>query len=773
MSAITDLRKGAFLALLLGLLALLLFHRTALLAPNSHMAAIGGDGLKNYFSYAWHVEHDTAATVFSGMNAPFGEHINYPDAQPLLSNLHRAVDAVWTGSDQYSVGVVNLLMLLSLPVCALLLFLVLHRSGMPWHLAAIAGVALALSTVQGLRSVQAHYALAYTWALPLAIWAGLRHWTHPRPWRSALLIVAVLFALLSIHVYLGFISSALLLAWSMVGAVGNAGRVRKLTALAAPVVALLLFQGFTKLTDLHTHRTEHPTGFFDYQANALTLLVPDHQWISPLARLLPGAPATEVAENWAYLGLGTLLMAALLVVAAVLHVVRERGAGLPKQLAGVFDPYGLGGLFLASIPFLLVALGMPFNDGNESLLWDTPVFRQFRAPGRFAWAFFYALGLFVVWRCWRLFEAGRPVRSLGIAGLVLGIGLQLYEGSYIQAFIGREFVKSSNLFRREQLSPEEQRLVDRVWREKAVGIASIPYFHNGSEEFLIPVHEEGLRMGQLVAYHTGLPMMSSSLTRTGLEEVRAGIAAFGPSWYPRPTLPHWRGEDSLVILAFDDKRADADHAIMARAVLLDRVGSVQVAKIAVKDLLRDERASTRQKKIAELASSYKSGAWYFSRPDTFLFHDSYESGSSPHVLAGAGALAGAHGTFTQLAEFPPNTFQGDRQYVASFWYYNRGAMRCHALAGIDEFDEATGQGYWDHYTNPRFSRTLVGDWSLVEIPFTVRDPQNRIKVFVDRFWYQPLDTVFVDELLVRQADVSVLRYDADSTLWWNGHPLRK
>jgi hypothetical protein len=771
MNLLSNRARGMLFTVFLGTCSLFLFHRTVLLSPNSHMAAVGGDGLKNYFSYAWHVEHDTATTVFSGMNAPFGEHINYPDAQPLLSSLHRAIDGVWRTSDRYSVGVVNLLMLFSLPLCALFLYLILQRSGLPWGLAAVAAVALAMITVQSLRSVQAHYALSYTWSIPLVIWSGLRHWQHGRPWASGVTIALILLGLLLVHVYLGFIGSVLLLGWALVGLFSAAPRSIKLSLLLAPILALSTFQALTSLTDDHLHRTEHPTGYFKYQVGQRTLLLPDHQWMAPLASIIPGAPAHEEPENWAYLGLGTLMMAVVMVGAFMLLTVVRKGKDLRVLFGEHLDPRGIGGLLLISIAFLLIAMGHPFHDGREAWLWDVPVFRQFRAPSRFAWVFLVGLGLFVVHALWRLTQLGGAFRWIAWAGLVGGVGLQLYEGAYLQAFIGREFRKSPNLFRYDLLSPEQRNLVDRARERDAVGIASIPYFHNGAEELMVQAHEPGLLLGQMMAYHTGLPMMSSSLTRTGLEEVRAGIAAFGPTWYARPALPYWSPSDSLLVIAHDDANSTYDRAVWERARPFHREGPVQLGMLAVGDLLRDDRQLKRSEVIASLDTAHRMGDRYFSTPDTFLYHDDFERSATGIHYHGLGAFAGPRNTFNRLAVFPPYTFDSAATYMASFWYYNRGPMRCHALAGVDEFVVAEDRGYWDHYTDPRFARTLDGDWSLIEIPFRVRHPEDRITLFVQGEPYYR-DSIFVDELLVRKADVDVVRDERPTgPIWWNGHRL--
>ena len=98
-------------------------------------------------------------------------------------------------------------------------------------------------------------------------------------------------------------------------------------------------------------------------------------------------------------------------------------------------------------------------------------------------------------------------------------------------------------------------------------------------------------------------------------------------------------------------------------------------------------------------------------------------------------------------------------------------MRCHAFVGIDERDPESGQGWWDHYTDPRFSRTLDGDWSLVELPFSVRDASHEVKLFLQGERYYP-DSVFIDELVISEATSEWTLVQEDGVVWWNGHRLR-
>jgi hypothetical protein len=43
-----------------------------------------GDGMKNYFTFLYHVKHDSTYWKFEGMNYPFGENIVFTDNQPIM-----------------------------------------------------------------------------------------------------------------------------------------------------------------------------------------------------------------------------------------------------------------------------------------------------------------------------------------------------------------------------------------------------------------------------------------------------------------------------------------------------------------------------------------------------------------------------------------------------------------------------------------------------------------------------------------------------------------
>ena len=57
-----------------------------MIAPNSYMLSDEGEAARVYYVMASHAKSDSTFTNFQGMNYPFGEHLVYCDAQPLVTN---------------------------------------------------------------------------------------------------------------------------------------------------------------------------------------------------------------------------------------------------------------------------------------------------------------------------------------------------------------------------------------------------------------------------------------------------------------------------------------------------------------------------------------------------------------------------------------------------------------------------------------------------------------------------------------------------------------
>ncbi|MEO0472319.1 MAG: hypothetical protein AAF206_22030, partial [Bacteroidota bacterium] len=234
------------IVLLCSLIVLWIFYGEILLSPNQYWFHDEGDGVKNYFTLAWHVKHDVSALDFEGMNYPFGEHVLYTDGHPALGWILRLLPV-----EIPPIGLINLLMLLSMPLLAVVLFGILRKHGLPDWFAGLATLAIMMLQPQLFR-MTAHYSLAYAFAFPLNWWIWWRFHEAERKYLWSGILAGVLLFWLFIHPYLGmmsifFVGAAFLVEWPVKerpwGRIGHL-----ILQCAFPILFLLLF---LKLTDTH------------------------------------------------------------------------------------------------------------------------------------------------------------------------------------------------------------------------------------------------------------------------------------------------------------------------------------------------------------------------------------------------------------------------------------------------------------------------------------------------------------------------------------------
>ncbi len=535
-------------ALLLAILALVFGE--LLFAPNAWLFSQGGDGLKNYFTPVWAVRYDSGLH-FSGMNYPYGEHLVYTDAQPLLVAVLRVFG--WLGLDAGCCvpGIMNLLMLLSLVPAALLMRRLGTHYGLPTWMAVWVALAAALLSPQ-VHRFQGHYALAYAFFVPLIWWLVVRLrgggevtgqvWASasgtplatrpgsggPQRFRRALVLALVLAAFGLLHLYylligvlmLGGYAGVLLLADGL----GRRGAARVAAArdgallLAAGAGAFVLIYGFIALSDPIADRPEAPFGFTHYRASLKTVF---YSRFSPLLGFLRpwGDFPPEQLEGLGYVGLPAMLAIALLglgLVGAVLHQGLRRALGsFPRELVLWVLSAGL---------LLLLAMALPFRLGLERWLDYVSPLKQFRSPGRLVWVFFsvWSLGAaLVLHRAHQVLSRGGRAAAAR-AMLMLLLGLWTLEG-VLQLRAVRSALGSPNPFRGEVFAP----LLREAGRDPAdfQACLTLPFYHMGSEKWYIEKGSGALVWGMALAAETGIPLFNTMMSRTSLAQSEAAISA--------------------------------------------------------------------------------------------------------------------------------------------------------------------------------------------------------------------------------------------------------
>lgn len=714
-----------------------------------------GDAMKNSYTFAWHVSHDTSALHFNGAHFPFGDHITYPDAQPLLSNTLRAASIVAPSLRERPLSIMNRLLLLAPIFSALCFYLLLLELGMErWPSVPMALAAMSLDP-QLLRSV-GHFGLAYGAVIPGALVLLVRSFRNDSYRRWAIAFGAWILAATWVHVYLGVV------AWSFSAlvAVGllivhrdrswwHSGALAIM--LAAPMLIFLLVQW---ITDTHAGRTDRPIGFFLYQSSLGALIHPFSGLESPLVRQLFGTDQQPGWEGMAYIGLACVVSVGAGSVVSLVAWMRRRASPLP-----IARGTGLV-IILASLPLLFLAMGYPFNWDLHACVWRLPGLAQFRSIGRFAWPFYWAAMLMFAFGSMALWHWRRDrLRVLTRGFVLLAFLVTLYEGHYYTKGIACFWGTQPTPFLQENLSGDEHRLVEVVRRLHPRALIPLPWFHRGSDDLQVECPPEVEHAAMILAYHTATPLLANVLPKVSVLETRDLINLMGPPWYAHPISNRLPRGDYLV-LAMKAWLKPIDSTFLARCQPLLDLEDRSLWRITSEALLAFN--------IPEIPEGKQAVPF-----EAAIYQENWDNLPSRHVHRGAGALELPRCVDAILWQQPAATLRQGARYVASFWYHIGPPMHTQTLVAISEGDTKVDKVQWRDITDVRFTRVIDADWCMVEVPFMVTDSTHVHSLILSRtHWFT--DTVRVDDLLVHEAgqvvsDTVVDHRTGGVQVRYNGH----
>jgi len=144
MQIINNKYFGFFLTVLILFTFLNIFYSKILYSPNDYMFSNSGDGLKNYFSFKYHIDNDSTYMNSNAMNYPYGELITFMDGQPVVTNTIKAISSIFPKITNYSVGIINFMMIISFLFCGIFLYLIFQIYKINPMFSAVAAAAIAL-----------------------------------------------------------------------------------------------------------------------------------------------------------------------------------------------------------------------------------------------------------------------------------------------------------------------------------------------------------------------------------------------------------------------------------------------------------------------------------------------------------------------------------------------------------------------------------------------------------------------------------------------------
>ncbi len=267
------------------------FYGKVIIHPDSYLFSREGDGIKNYFTYAYHIKHDSSYINFEGMNYPYGEHFLYTDCHPVMAVVLKSLSSVCDFFSAHSIGILNFFMILSVFLTFFVCYFLLKEFNINNWLSLLFSIGITVLSPQIFR-LGGHFALSYSMAIPLSWLLLVKSLKNAdKPLYAIMLFLNNLFWIF-IHAYLGiiiFFFLILIITGKYISDIkkraGMANYLRNLSAIILPVI---FFYFFTVITDTHTGRTDNPSGFFLYNAEPDDVFLPHHPPLRPLLDDLTG-----------------------------------------------------------------------------------------------------------------------------------------------------------------------------------------------------------------------------------------------------------------------------------------------------------------------------------------------------------------------------------------------------------------------------------------------------------------------------------------------------
>jgi len=707
------------------------------------------------------------------MNYPYGENFLYTDCHPLLANAFKWLSNEFSFFNQQAVGLLNWLMIFSLFVTFIILYLLLLELQIKPYFSFLFSISIAMLAPQLFR-LGGHFALSYSFAIPLSWLLTLKTLKNIK-WIWYLFLFFNFMCWFFIHAYLGMICVTfcvcLVLTYFLFTKEKKLYILKHGLVLVILILSIVLFYTYTKIIDNHSSRTDNPSGFFLYNAELDDVLIPHQKPFRPLLDQLTGGIIKQEWEAWAYVGMANALFFIGLIVVLSYALFSKKGKHHFKM---IFENKAINISLLAAVIVLLFAMGIPFKQ-FPILLDIFPVFKQFRATGRFAWPFYFAFSVFCAYQFQRIIlTLSQKNKIASIVFSTVVFGLFSVEGYYYHKQVSKNISSNINLFDENKLSPAHKAALSVIHPEEYQAIISLPFFHYGSESFSRPRQDEAVKNTLTISYHTGIPTFCANLTRISIEESKRIIQILTPNFYPKAILNDIDTTKDFLLIKTGHQQTKYEQIIIDKAVSIFKCNAFEIMRIYPAALFSDDRELIFNMYKENLHTLKIQNDFYVSDSASVLYFNKYENFISDKSFKGKACYQSMKRGKNTLAEFPPHTFEKEKTYAFSVWMYNgeADALNLWFRLIIEEYDEANN--VWLSTTFfPEEAEVINENWSLVEGTFKVKNPNNYVYI-VTKGKKDDKASLYVDDLLITEKDIDVYKfYPSDSNLFFNNHHITK
>ena len=710
--------------------------------PNTYILNDHGDAIKNYFCYEWHVQNDSSYLDYSGSNFPFGEEHSFTDGNPLLGNFIKTFSFL----KPYSLAIFNLTIIGSFFLCGWLLLRIFLLLKNPEYYSILAALGITVLCPQSLR-LAGHLALSYNFTIPLVIYLLLKHEVNEEPIKLSFFLSIVIVLVFFIHPYLGMINASFVLVYWLIKTSLSFSKKNLLNLVVQGFIPLLIYFIFIKITDTKTDRPQNPYGFLYFVANIETVFIsifpPFRHFLSQLYKIQ--------GQNWegvAYVGVTSLIALFFMIYYFIRN--KSKCINLIKHDIKI-RPFTL--LFISTIPLLLFSMGITFKWGLESLLDAFHLIKQFRAPGRFAWPFFFLTTILSSLIVSKLFFTKLNLKlryfftSL-ILLLFLADGIPFHHSM-------KGYLNVKNPFNKRYLGNDAKKIISTI-PKNSQALLPLPYFHYGSDFYTFEGTEKIKRMAAIVSFHTKLPLMANFTPRTSFNETINLVQLLSDDNIEKSIVAKLNPSMSIVVLYSKDILSFEEKNLLNKCKILYESTDFILAELFPQDLISNTKKKELDFFIENKNNLIQNHGLLTSDSSYTLFYNFDNEKSKVYE--------GILNQSNILVELPPNSLQKDRTYELSFLYkpHHNDAMNNVVKIKVPapSGDTLATLSSRNLTTMPNYINDLI----VAKLVFSITNSNQKHIILIEGLKKSKPHSFAIDNLLIRELTNKVYRINGDNPL---------
>ena len=736
---------------------LLIFYGNILKSPNNTYFSASGDGLKSTFGSVYHLNYDTTYLRTDYMNYPFGESVFYTGGQPIITNCFKFLKNIGLDFSDNLLGFINVWMLFSIVLGALFIYLVLRELKLPILYSIAVSNIIAFMSPQ-LDRFGGHFNLAYLYFIPLMIYLFFVFYRTRKFYISVLLGFVALLSLGTHAYFFGFYAFLVIVFW--IGAIlsdkKSFGKVRfsALNIFVQFFLPFIIFQIFVWSSGELSDRTSYPWGFFRFVSYFQGIFYPINRVYGSFMYI-----KQPPWESISYVGLVASIGFFTLVVNMVKRFRKESSK---KSIFKITDNTFLNILFWASMLGLIYSFGIPFTIGLKKLFNYMGPLKQLRAPGRFAWLFFYTINIVTFYMLWQYYKKNKKI----FAVILLSVAL-LWGGydAYPNVKSQEKFINNSiaGLDDKENIT-EINKWYNEINFEDFQAIIPLPYFHVGSENYWINGSAGSKKQSFIASMKTGLPLTAVMMGRTSMSQTVKNLQLVMEPYNSFDIIDLWPNEKPFLVM-FDKNGllTLSERKIKNKAELLtynDQLGIRKITKADFEQILAENKEQVKNEieskdlfTLNDFLSTDSIYNFYYEG-----FGDIIPGESNIGEKCYTGNIKKENIVFEkQFAEIDTS-----KEYIISLWVQNMDKdMYPRTKLTALLYNEAGEQYYKDKFEIWLRVKIIDSDaWGLVEFKIKFNSPKDKIKIsMINKLLTR--GKLKIDEILIRPDGTNIYLKNKD------------